>query len=149
MIENVEFVDPNTGRGFTREFLKNRQASLLKPGQPYQLSVIEAERQRIERDLKRVGFYYFRPDYLIVKADTNLKRNRVNLYVELKPNTTQLALKRYFIKNVYVISDNGLLRSDTLAGAVYRRGFQIVDPARAYRVRTVSYTHLDVYKRQR
>lgn len=136
LIENVEFVDPNTGRGFTREFLKNRQESLLKPGQPYQLSVIEAERQRIERDLKRVGFYYFRPDYLIVKADTNLKRNRVNLYVELKPNTTQLALKRYFIKNVYVISDNGLLRSDTLAGAVYRRGFQIVDPARAYRVRT-------------
>ena len=136
LIENVEFVDPNTGRGFTREFLKNRQASLLKTGQPYQLSVIEAERQRIERDLKRVGFYYFRPDYLIVKADTNLNRNRVNLYVELKPNTTQLALKRYFIKNVYVISDNGLLRSDTLAGAVYRRGFQIVDPARAYRVRT-------------
>lgn len=135
-IENVQFVNPNNGGSFGNEFLKTSTTSLLKSGQPYQLSAIEAERQRIERDLKRIGYYYFRPDYLIVKADTNLHRQRVNLYVELKPTTTQLALKKYYIKNVYVISDNGFLRSDTLAGAVLRRGFKIVDPARAYRVRT-------------
>lgn len=136
-IKNVAFVKKDSSI-FSNNLVSTQVNSLLKSGNPYQFSMIEAERQRIERELKRRGFYYFRPDYLIVKADTNLNSHQVNLYVELKPNTTQLALKTYSIKNIYVILENGLLKTDTLAGAVYRRGLNIVDPSRAYRARIFS-----------
>ncbi len=121
-IKNVEFVKKDSSF-FSNSLVSTRANSLLKSGNPYQL-----------KELKRRGFYYFRPDHLIVKADTNLNMHQVNLSVELKSNTTQLALKTYFIKNIYVISENGLSKADTL----YRRGLNIVDPSRAYRARIFS-----------
>lgn len=136
-IKSVSFERKDNGF-FSDDFLRTQANTSLKVGNPYQYSVIEAERQRIERELKREGYYYFRPDYLIIKADTNLNTRQVDLYVELKPNTTQLALKKYAIKNIYVITDDGSLKKDTLAGAVYRQGLTIVDPNRSYRLRTFS-----------
>lgn len=133
-IKDVTFVK-NDSSVFSAHFYNTQKNTLLKTGNPYQFSTIEAERERIERELKKRGFYYFRPDYLIIKADTNLNSQRVNLYVELKPNTTQLALKRYTINEIYVISENGLLKSDTLAGAIRKRGLNIVNPANDYRAR--------------
>lgn len=134
-IKNVEFVTQDTSV-FSKNLKLTQKNTLLKEGQPYRLAVIEEERSRIERDLKKHGFYYFRPDYLIVKADTNLADHQTNLFIELKPNTTQLALKTYFIQNIYVISDDGRLKKDTLAGVTGRRGsIRVIDAARAYRPR--------------
>ncbi|AXE20215.1 hypothetical protein DR864_21905 [Runella rosea] len=134
-IKTVEFITKDSSV-FSKNLQLTQKNTLLKEGAPYRLTAIEEERNRIERELKKHGFYYFRPDYLIVKADTNLNNHQTRLYVELKPNTTQLALKRYFIQNIYVISDNGRLKSDTLAEVTGRRGnIRIIDPAHAYRPR--------------
>ncbi|MEZ4903954.1 MAG: BamA/TamA family outer membrane protein [Spirosomataceae bacterium] len=133
-IKGIEFVK-NDSSIFAKSLFNVQKNSLLKTGNPYQFSTIEAERERIEQALKKQGFYYFRPDYIIIKADTNLLSQQVSLYVELKPNTTQLALKKYTIHQIYVISENGLLKSDTLAGAIRRRGLNIVDASKAYRTR--------------
>lgn len=134
-IKNVDFVTKDTSV-FSKNLKLAQKGTLLKEGEPYRLTVIEQERNRIERELKKHGFYYFRPDYLIVKADTNLSNYQTNLSVELKPNTTQLALKTYFIQNIYVISDDGRLKNDTLAGVTGRRGsIKVIDAAQAYRPR--------------
>lgn len=136
-INSVQFIKPDSNISvFSKRLGDVAPKTLLKVGNPYRLSVIEEERNRVERELKKQGFYYFRPDYLIVKADTNLNNHKVNLYVELKPNTTQLALKTYFIQNIYVISDNGSLKKDTVPSLVGRRsGVRIVDPSQAYKPR--------------
>lgn len=136
-INSVQFIKPDSNVSvFSKRLGDVAPKTLLKAGNPYRLSVIEEERNRVERELKKQGFYYFRPDYLIVKADTNLNNHKVNLYVELKPNTTQLALKTYFIQNIYVISDNGSLKKDTIPSLVGRRsGVRIVDPSQAYKPR--------------
>jgi outer membrane protein assembly factor BamA len=134
-LKNVSFITKDTSV-FSKNLELTKKNTLLKEGAPYRLTVIEEERNRIERELKKHGFYYFRPDYLIVKADTNLNNHQANLYVELKPNTTQLALKTYFIQNIYVISDDGRLKRDTLAGVTGRRGsIRVIDAAQAYRPR--------------
>ncbi len=134
-INKAEFVIKDSSV-FSKNLRLTQKNTLLKEKDPYRLTVIEAERIRIEQELKKHGFYYFRPDYLIVKADTNLNSHQVNLFVELKPNTTQLALKTYFIQNIYVISDDGRLKKDTLAEVTGRRGsIRVIDPARAFRPR--------------
>jgi outer membrane protein assembly factor BamA len=143
-IQEVRFVGKDSSV-FSQQFKKTASISLLKTGNPYQFTTIEAERNRIERVLKREGFYFFRPDYLIVKADTNLHHHQVNLSVELKPDVTQIALKPYTIHEVYVVTDDGQLRGDTLAKAVQRRGLRIVDLNQTYRPRifadAISFRH--------
>lgn len=134
-LNNISFITKDTSV-FSKHLALTQKNTLLKEGDPYRLVVIEEERTRIERELKKTGFYYFRPDYLIVKADTNLNNHEANLYVELKPNTTQLALKTYFIQNIYVISDDGRLKKDTLAEVTGRRGsIRVIDPTQAFRPR--------------
>ncbi|MFN8345706.1 MAG: BamA/TamA family outer membrane protein [Spirosomataceae bacterium] len=134
-LKNISFIIKDSSV-FSKNLVLTQKNTLLKEGDPYRLAMIEEERNRVERELKKNGFYYFRPDYLIVKADTNLNNHQVNLYVELKPNTTQLALKTYFIQNIYVISDDGRLKRDTLAGVTGRRGsIRVIDAAQAYRPR--------------
>ncbi|WP_428666759.1 BamA/TamA family outer membrane protein [Runella sp.] len=134
-IQKIEFLKQDTG-AFFKNFDLTQKNSLLKEGDPYRLIVIETERARIDQELKKQGFYYFRPDYLIIKADTNLNSHQVNLSMQLKPNTTQLALKTYFIQNIFVVTDNGMLSKDTLSGAVLRRGgLRIVDQENAYKPR--------------
>ena len=82
-LKNVSFITKDTSV-FSKNLVLTKKNTLLKEGAPYRLTVIEEERNRIERELKKHGFYYFRPDYLIVKADTNLNNHQANLYVELK-----------------------------------------------------------------
>ncbi len=52
--------------------------TLLKPGQPYNLDVIKAERSRIDRMLKEgKGYFYFKnPDYVIVLVDSNIGNHK-------------------------------------------------------------------------
>ena len=45
------------------------KASFLKVGDKYNLDVIKSERIRIDARLKEEGFYYFSPDYLIMKYE--------------------------------------------------------------------------------
>lgn len=131
---NVQYVAKDSSI-FAQYFRDAAASSLLKTGLPYQLSLIEAERSRIERTLKREGFYFFRPDHLIVKADTNLGNHQVNLSVMLKPDVAQVVLKPYTIHNVYVIADNDQPRGDSLVTAQLQRGLRVVGFHDDYRAR--------------
>ncbi|WP_337043457.1 translocation and assembly module lipoprotein TamL [Emticicia sp. 17c] len=103
-ISSVAFVKKDSSL-FMKNFFMAEKRTLLREETPYRFEVIKLERERIDQFLKRRGFYFFRPDYLIVKADTNLKNYKVNLYVELKPNVSQTALKQYYIHDIYVNTD--------------------------------------------
>lgn len=90
---------------FQKNFKVAARRTLLRKDNPYRFEVIKLERERIDQFLKRRGFYFFRPDYLIVKVDTNLSTYKVNLYVDVKPNVNQTALKEYHINDIYVNTD--------------------------------------------
>jgi outer membrane protein assembly factor BamA len=90
---------------FQKSFKLSQRRSLLRKDNPYRFEVIKLERERIDQFLKRRGFYFFRPDYLIVRVDTNLSTYKVNLYVDLKPNVNQTSLKQYHINDIYVNTD--------------------------------------------
>ena len=76
--------------------------TVLKSGQAYSLSGLKEERERIDRYLKEVGYFYFHPDYLLFMADSTAGNREVDLYLTLKPVTPPDALEKYTIRNIYI-----------------------------------------------
>ncbi|MES2518105.1 MAG: BamA/TamA family outer membrane protein [Bacteroidota bacterium] len=96
-------------------FNTSSENSLLKPGSPYRFELISGERNRIDLVLKKKGFYFFQPDFIIIKADSSIGNHKVNLSVEIKPSTSQVARKIYRIRDVHVLSDYGdIITEDSL-----------------------------------
>src|SRR5262245_2487783 len=77
--------------------------TFLKPGDPYDLSVIKTERERIDDYLKERGFFYFDPDFLFIEADSTIGEHKVNLYVKVKPNIPPEARELYKINDVLIL----------------------------------------------
>lgn len=128
-IGKVEFIKKDS-MAFSKSLLQTQTASLLKVDDPYRFDNIKLERERIDKALKLNGYYYFRPDFLIIKADTNQSSRKVNLFLELKPNITQTSLKQYAIKDVLVYVDTP--DSTSIKGVQIRRGLNIFDPKRSF-----------------
>ena len=87
--------------------------SRLKKGRVYDLDRLNAERERIDEQLKEEGLFYFNPDYILFNADTNQGNKTVNINVTLKPDIPYSALLVYHLNEVYLTPDFSL-RSDSL-----------------------------------
>lgn len=130
---------------FTRDWKLTKKGTYLKKGDPIRLEVIEAERARIDAELKSKGYYLFNPSYLIIKVDSTightdstLKQQQANLYMEVKPGTDQIALKPYYINQLYVrtgTSDNKFSDYEIDKKASIRSGLNIEDPGKIFKRR--------------
>ena len=110
--------------------------TLLKVGDPFNLSVVKDERERIESYLKEKGFYFFDPDFIIVRVDSTIGQNKINLYVQVKKATPVQARKVYTINDVYVFPGYRLSSptGDTLkSNAQFYRGYYVVDRRKLYK----------------
>lgn len=159
-ITSVDFEKDSTL--INSEIQKIAPQSLLKPGAPFDLDVIKAERERIDKNLKENGFYYFSPDNIIVQADSTITTNQnVDLNVKLKDNTPKLAKEQFSIDKVivfpnYNIQDvkDGLynvpMRADSLAPYAYE-DIYVVDPENKFKPRifdrTLYFETGDLYNR--
>jgi len=101
LISNVKFQKDSSL--VNQEIQNLKDNTLLKQGNPFDLDVIKAERERIDNRLKERGFYYFHPDNLIVQADSTVSKNhKVELNVKLKDNTPDLSTQQFSIDKVIV-----------------------------------------------
>lgn len=127
-INSVQFIHKDSST-FQKNLQLTQENSLLKINQPYRFENVKIERERIDRALKLKGYYFFRPDFLIIKVDSNQNTQKVNLYLELKPNVLQTSLKQYRIKNIFVYVDT----QDSTRGSIRtKRGIRVFDPKNAY-----------------
>ena len=81
----------------------------LKKGMRFDLSNLKLERERIDRDLKAVGYYNFNSSFLIFEADTNqYDKKRFDLFLRLKKEVPKMAIVPYKISeiNVYAKYDS-------------------------------------------
>lgn len=92
----------------------NKDKTLLKVGDFYDLDVYKNERIRIDNDLKENGYFYFSPDYLIMQVDSTIGKNLVNLTVKVKDIAPDAALKPYTIKDIKIYPNYSLRRDSTL-----------------------------------
>ena len=128
-----------------------QKRSLLQTGDFYDFETIVAERVRIDSRLKNHGFYFFRPDYLVVDLDTAVGNHTVSMFMRLKDDMPDPARQVYRIGHItaYVNAVNG---TDTNTSHAYitPEGYRIVDSAHYLRPHVFSRTLLikpnDIYK---
>ncbi len=92
---------------------QTREASLLKSGEPYDLSVMTDERLRIDTELKNKGYYYFSPDLLIFSADTTVGDRQVDVLMRIKNIAPSQALQPYALDDIFIFANYSL--GDSLA----------------------------------
>jgi outer membrane protein insertion porin family len=128
--------------------------SLLKKGEPYNLDVIKNERTRIDGRLKQRGFYYFNPDDLLVRADSTVGGNQVDMTLIIKKSTPAEAYKIYRINEVVVFADYDV-HADTsidVSSLPKFQGYTIIDPQKMFKpqifTRALVFKSGDVYNRR-
>ncbi len=80
--------------------------SKLSPGMRFDLSNYKMERERIDSDLKNIGYYNFNPGFLIFEADTNQYKNkRFDLFLRLKKDVPKKSIVPYRISKINVFAN--------------------------------------------
>jgi outer membrane protein insertion porin family len=86
----------------SRLILTEKDKSLIKPGEEYNLDQLKNERIRIDALLKNNGYFYFSPDYLLFKADTSNINHTVSFKLALKDSIPNNALTVFRINKVNI-----------------------------------------------
>ncbi len=128
--------------------------TFFKRDDPFDLSIVKLERDRIDNYLKERGFYYFDPDYVRVRVDSTIGAEKVNLYVSTKPQTPDIAKQVYYINDVFIFPTYQLSSpsGDTLKkNAKLYDGYYVVDRRNRYKPRmfreAMRFSPGDVYSR--
>lgn len=111
-IRNINYnfsVDPNIDSIMNRRGLRN---TLLKEGMLFDIDVLDEERERISKLLRRQGYYYFNREYISYTAANILGTNQIDLTLNLLPFTETLEdgrikespHKKYTIRNINVFT---------------------------------------------
>jgi len=88
--------------------LSEKEKSLIKPGDDYNLDLLKRERIRMDASLKKSGYFYFSPDYLLFKADTSNANHDVTLKLTLKDSIPKNASSIYRINKVFIDQEYSL-----------------------------------------
>ena len=120
-MKNPYIIDTVYYENFTPQTLKiierGRRASYLEPGEQFNVVDLDEERTRISGLLRNLGYYYFRPDYLIYQADTTLvPGGHVSLKLLPVAGLPQQAQRPYYLGKgtVYLLGKNGEQPNDSI-----------------------------------
>ncbi|WP_410504130.1 BamA/TamA family outer membrane protein [Kaistella flava (ex Peng et al. 2021)] len=159
LISQVNFPKDSTVINSEIQLLKDK--TFLKVGNPFDLDVIKAERERIDAHLKNRGFYYFSPDNIIVQADSTVtKKPEVELFVKLKKNTPAISKEPFTIDKTIVFADYNIkdlklgkygIPYNTDSVEIYNN-IHIIDPENKFKPkifdRTLYFDKGDLYNRK-
>ncbi|MEO6830719.1 MAG: BamA/TamA family outer membrane protein, partial [Chitinophagaceae bacterium] len=135
-IRNVYY--PIDSSDISKKIQQISKHSRLKPGKPYDLDVIKAERDRIDNRLKNQGYYYYNPDYILNKVDSTVGKHQVDMYLGIKKGTPINDLQVYRINNIWVYPNYTLAKDSMLgaAPAIPYQDYYIIDPDHKFRLNT-------------
>ena len=98
----------------TNNINANKDNTLVKVGNFYDLDIYKNERIRIDNDLKEKGYFYFSPDYLIVQVDSTIGKSLVDVRIKVKDIAPDAALKPFNIRNINIYPSYNLRRDSIL-----------------------------------
>ncbi|MRX67076.1 Outer membrane protein assembly factor BamA [Flavobacterium resistens] len=153
IIKSVTF--PDDSLAMSRIIGRSSRRSLLKVGNPYDLDVIKAERERIDARLKEKGYYYFNPDYILAKVDSSKGDHEVKIRLVIKDDTPPKALTAYKIDKI-IVYPNFSISKDSVKykpeDIVQYKDFTIIDTANTFKPRvfdrTIYFKKGDLYNRK-
>lgn len=107
--------------GFSDDELKliNLDESLLKTGNPFDISVLDAERDRIYTQLREHGYYFYQKEYTTYMADTVKVPHRVQLQLHKLDSLPEESTRKWVIgRTVFRVRRNA---TEQLTDTVSRR----------------------------
>ena len=106
-IKNIDWAGDTSA--LVKLLQQKQQSGILRVGNGYRLSDIQAERDRLDLYIKTQGYYYFSPNYIMAYADTAIGNHEVNLLLSLRKQIPQNALHAFKINQVMVFPNYTLL----------------------------------------
>ena len=79
--------------------MKNCQ---LKQGAPFCVPQLDSERNRLSKEFRNNGYFYYRPSYISFRADTIMNPQKVQLQVCPLPETPEQAKHPYYLGNTRI-----------------------------------------------
>lgn len=153
IIKGVTF--PDDSLAMSRIIGRSSRRSLLKVGNPYDLDVIKAERERIDARLKERGYYYFNPDYILAKVDSSKGDHEVKIRLVIKDDAPPKALTAYKINKIFVYPNFSISKDSAKykpEDVVQYKDFTIIDTANTFKPRvfdrTIYFKKGDLYNRK-
>ncbi len=100
--------------------------TLLKPGDPYDLSTMTLERVRIDGHLKNKGYFYFNPELLLFSVDTTAGNRQADVLLRIKNVAPQRSLQAYTLDDIFIHADYFLNDSISTNDTVSVRGYKYI-----------------------
>jgi outer membrane protein insertion porin family len=99
----------------------------LKEGDRFQLSVLRAERERLDQALKQRGFYNFNADFLLFEVDTNrYEDKRFDLFLRPKQGMPSASLRPYDLGSINVFPNYSVDQSENPADTTIIRDISFI-----------------------
>ena len=80
----------------------NEAERLLRKGDIFSVEKLEAERQRLASIMRDKGYYFFRPEYIVYRADSTIAPYQVSLIASLKQGSPRSILHPWSIGQITV-----------------------------------------------
>jgi outer membrane protein assembly factor BamA len=141
-IKSVNFSVDST-KQLGRDIVSSKNKTLLQVKRNYNLDVIINERERIDDELKNKGYYYFNPDYLLVEVDSTVGDHQVDMFVTVKPETTNQARSPQRIGNIYIypnytLDEQGYSRRRVGNIPAFDSSYYFIDPQNTFRKKVLA-----------
>lgn len=151
-IREVHFPAPTTA--IDSLIAESKSRSLLKENAPFNLEIIKEERNRIDAELKEKGYYLFSPDHLIIEVDSTVGKEKVDLFLKVKENSSAAAKTAYRINDVFIYPSFSLAK-DTIGieqkDVYYYDQYIVIDKDNRFKPhifdRTLYFKRGDLYNR--
>lgn len=122
VIDSIAHIPPKKRNWLSNMFKPSNEdyVSLVKEGNPFDRDLLDLERSRVTKLVRREGYYAFNKDHLAYMADSAFNQNAVDLEMYLKPyrrlkedeSVKEEAHRPYYINKVTVVADYDPLKSD-------------------------------------
>ena len=120
-MRNPYFIDTLYYQGFApttmRIIERTKRRSLIKPGEQFNVPALDQERERINTTLRNLGYFYFRPDYMVYQADTTrVHGGHVDLRMIPAAGLPEIAQKQFYVGKVTVsiMGKDGQVPNDSI-----------------------------------
>lgn len=102
-INNIKFPAPSDP--VTAIVNERKTETVLVPCEPFEVSVLKDERERIAKDLQDKGYFYFNREYVTFDLDSNNAKKHVNVGIKINPPSDSTQHEVYYINNIFVQTD--------------------------------------------
>lgn len=99
-VDTLEYADfPETSDSLIR---MTRQYAEISAGSPFDVSMMDAERNRITRLFRNNGYYYYQPGFASYLADTIAGQGKVKLRLQMAGNLPAAVRRKWYIGKITI-----------------------------------------------